>query len=80
MLRDGEPCKHRGCLNHISHPCEGCGRIRGQRTLEYALETYNFGFGVTYDGDRHKILYATYCNRCDERFESEKMTVYCRKC
>jgi hypothetical protein len=28
-LRVGEPCSHRGCLNHISHPCEGCGRIAG---------------------------------------------------
>jgi len=30
-LRDGEPCKHPGCLSHYSHPCEGCGRIRGRR-------------------------------------------------
>ena len=28
--RDGEPCGHRGCLSHRSHPCEGCGRVRGQ--------------------------------------------------
>lgn len=25
--RNGEPCNHRGCQHHISHPCEGCGRI-----------------------------------------------------
>jgi hypothetical protein len=24
-----QPCKHIGCLNHISHPCEKCGRIGG---------------------------------------------------
>jgi hypothetical protein len=29
-LRDGEPCNHKGCLSHISHPCEGCGRIAGR--------------------------------------------------
>jgi hypothetical protein len=29
-LRDGEPCSHKGCLSHISHPCEGCGRIAGK--------------------------------------------------
>ena len=29
-LRDGEPCSHPGCLAHISHPCEGCGRIGGK--------------------------------------------------
>lgn len=28
MIRqDGEPCSHPGCKSHISHPCEGCGRI-----------------------------------------------------
>lgn len=26
-LRDGEPCSHPGCAHHITHPCEGCGRI-----------------------------------------------------
>lgn len=28
-LKDGEPCSHPGCLSHLSHPCEGCGRIAG---------------------------------------------------
>ena len=28
-IPDGQPCGHPGCLNHISHPCEGCGRIGG---------------------------------------------------
>lgn len=23
------PCKHPGCLHHVTHPCEGCGRIAG---------------------------------------------------
>lgn len=27
---EGVPCKHPGCLSHISHPCEGCGRIGGR--------------------------------------------------
>lgn len=27
---DGEPCSHPGCLHHVSHPCEGCGRIAGR--------------------------------------------------
>lgn len=26
-LQDGHPCSHLGCKQHISHPCEGCGRI-----------------------------------------------------
>jgi len=25
----GVPCEHPGCLHHITHPCEGCGRIGG---------------------------------------------------
>ena len=29
-LKDGVPCSHRGCLSHVSHPCEGCGRIAGR--------------------------------------------------
>lgn len=31
-LRDGEPCDHPGCLSHISHPCEGCGRVAGKKS------------------------------------------------
>jgi hypothetical protein len=27
--QDGEPCDHPGCLSHVTHPCEGCGRIAG---------------------------------------------------
>jgi hypothetical protein len=34
IWKDGIPCKHPGCLSHITHPCEGCGRIGG-RYLEY---------------------------------------------
>lgn len=29
-LGPGEPCGHPGCLSHVSHPCEGCGRIAGR--------------------------------------------------
>jgi hypothetical protein len=31
VLLDGEPCPHLGCLSHITHPCEGCGRVGGRR-------------------------------------------------
>ena len=30
LPQDGVPCPHPGCLNHVSHPCEGCGRINGR--------------------------------------------------
>lgn len=29
LFADGEPCDHPGCLHHLTHPCEGCGRIGG---------------------------------------------------
>ena len=29
LPRKDKPCKHPGCLSHVSHPCEGCGRIAG---------------------------------------------------
>ena len=32
-LPDGIPCSHPGCLNHVTHPCEGCGRIAGISSL-----------------------------------------------
>ena len=33
--QDGVPCKeHRGCLNHTTHPCEGCGRIAGRYPVD----------------------------------------------
>ena len=28
-IPNGEPCEHPGCLRHVTHPCEGCGRIAG---------------------------------------------------
>jgi len=28
-----QSCEHKGCLNHISHPCEICGRIAGKGTI-----------------------------------------------
>lgn len=28
---DGTPCPHPGCLNHVTHPCECCGRIAGRK-------------------------------------------------
>lgn len=28
-LPPDKPCAHPGCLSHVTHPCEGCGRIGG---------------------------------------------------
>lgn len=27
LYGDGQPCHHPGCASHVSHPCEGCGRV-----------------------------------------------------
>lgn len=32
--QDGQPCRHPGCMAHISHPCERCGRV-GARGVVY---------------------------------------------
>lgn len=32
-IADGEPCEHVGCLNHVTHSCEGCGRIAGHKAV-----------------------------------------------
>ena len=34
--RDGEPCNHKGCIIHISHPCEECGRQGSKGEKFYA--------------------------------------------
>jgi hypothetical protein len=39
-LRDGKPCTHPGCLKHVTHPCEGCGRIGGQYPKGIATNIY----------------------------------------
>lgn len=30
-LDEGQPCEHKGCINHDTHPCENCFRISGLR-------------------------------------------------
>ena len=29
FVRDGVACLHPGCLSHVTHPCEVCGRFGG---------------------------------------------------
>ena len=44
-LKDGQPCDHPGCLSHVSHPCEGCGRVAGRWSVHIAKTP----FGETRD-------------------------------
>lgn len=39
-LRRGKPCSHYGCLQHVSHPCEGCGRIQGGLKIVVNVDDY----------------------------------------
>ena len=36
-LEAGVPCGHFGCLQHVTHPCEGCGRIAGGMMKIYPI-------------------------------------------
>ncbi len=35
--RLSDPCDHRGCHSHLTHPCEGCGRQGGFASWESLL-------------------------------------------
>jgi hypothetical protein len=37
-FEDGQPCGHPGCMNHATHPCEGCGRIGGRSIQAYIAQ------------------------------------------
>lgn len=40
IYEDGQPCKHHGCKNHISHPCEGCGRTGARGVVDLPRRIY----------------------------------------
>lgn len=59
-LPDGVPCDHVGCLSHISHPCESCGRIGGKRLTLRAVDGCKAG--------RHLVINDKgYCVECGVR-------------
>ena len=33
IYKNGESCGHPGCLNHVTHPCEKCGRLGGKTAI-----------------------------------------------
>lgn len=37
-IQDGNPCSHAGCLSHVSHPCEGCGRWHPSLVPHYSTQ------------------------------------------
>lgn len=66
-LADGVPCDHVGCLHHVTHECEGCGRIAGRYpdwstymrdAWKLVMEMVNDGWCVAllFDDDGHWSL------------------------
>jgi hypothetical protein len=41
-IPDGVACGHPGCLSHVTHPCEGCGRIAGHYQSEANMTRFAF--------------------------------------
>lgn len=41
VIKDGEPCDHNGCCNHVTHPCEICGRTCCQGDVTIDTESAN---------------------------------------
>jgi len=79
-LKDGEPCSHKGCLSHISHPCEGCGRIRGKymttdknkdvaEALGLCWHEWKHYFDTNLEESRYRCVL---CNSWNEREEHPK--------
>ena len=45
LIIDGQPCKHKGCEKHITHPCEGCGRIGAKGEVTVIYDKFDIEFG-----------------------------------
>lgn len=73
-LERGEPCRHPGCLSHVSHPCEGCGRVGGTIMLEEALAIEAENKRLAEENARLKAeLAAIKARRCETcRFRDER--------
>lgn len=49
-LQEGEPCHHPGCLSHVTHPCEGCGRVAGRMPMK-------IGWRYNWKGQPERLIY-----------------------
>ena len=38
VINDRVPCGHSGCLSHVTHPCEGCGRWHPNLVPDYPFD------------------------------------------
>lgn len=63
-LPDGVPCFHPGCLSHITHACEGCGRVGGVSVDDFvftdghrSIKEMFFVSGVTLTDEQVHAIY-----------------------
>ena len=65
-LPDGVPCDHVGCLQHVSHPCEVCGRVAGRRLTMRAADVCPHG-GVHVWMASEYVENVVWCGKCGTR-------------
>lgn len=63
--KDGESCGHPGCLSHVSHPCEGCGRQRGTDFQDRAYRAFIEALGT--DKAEPRVLFYAGWNAAMDR-------------
>lgn len=70
-------CTHPGCLAHISHPCEGCGRITGKGNVYVSKVSYASEFGPKYIIGFHAFGFIKYlkARRDEGRYICERVGV-----
>jgi hypothetical protein len=88
---DGQPCEHKGCLSHLSHLCEGCGRIGGrgvvyydeERNMMYILPQVDKSLKIVFDELPCPILSQLgddfRCKHSKSKVEDMHYIIYCSK-
>lgn len=69
-FKDGEPCDHPGCLGHVTHPCEGCGRVAGRGSVRIAKTTW---------GETRDVWLIKGISPDDKLFNRENNRAVCRE-
>lgn len=60
---DGEPCDHPGCCHHVTHPCEGCGRI-GCKSFNHKNESYSPGITLVSEINDNRARHEKVIRKC----------------
>lgn len=68
------PCSHKGCLNHLSHPCEGCGRIAGHQPYRESLA--DLAFRLRDEVDEIRFKDGLYQIKKHLKIETQRLTAW----